>query len=209
MSAGTDPLLDESLALEVRDFYSTVSLYSVSAYHEESISDERPYSYRLEELPAPDASFYTDRSTHIITIDIDESGNGTFSDSFQYRGAADRDIAIENQESTRTRTDSSILWVGTNAYSNSGASVGDDIEFSIETSLQSDLNIKQEGTISRQNRGMSSGDYEQELVYSLIGNRLDDSVTCQVVSGTLTNELSYSRCTKNSSRYGDYCLQRE
>jgi len=190
--AGSNPLSNEALQLEVRESYFVNTLIPASSYYEQSISDERPYSFQIEELPPADASFNSDRRTHIVTIEIDELGNGTVSDRFRFAGAADRDITIENQEATRTNTGSSILWAGTYERTNSGAAVGDEIGFSIETRSVSDVSRKQDGTVSRHNYGMSNGSFEQELVYSLIGNRLNDSTGCQAVSGTITDEITYT-----------------
>jgi len=185
-------LSNEALQLEVRESYFVNTLIPTSSYYEQSISDERPYSFQIEELPPADASFNSDRRTHIVTIEIDELGNGAVSDRFRFAGAADRDITIENQEATRTNTGSSILWAGTYERTNSGAAVGDEIDFSIETRSVSDVTRKQDGTVSRHNYGMSNGSFEQELVYSLIGNRLNDSTGCQAISGTITDEISYT-----------------
>ena len=190
--AGSNPFSNEALQLEVRESYFVNTLIPVSSYYEQSISEERPYSFQIEELPPADASFNSDRRTHIVTIEIDEFGNGTVSDRFRFAGAADRDITVENQEATRTNTGSSILWAGTYERTNSGAAVGDEIDFSIETRSVSDVTRKQDGTVSRHNYGMSNGSFEQELVYSLIGNRLNDSTGCQAISGTITDEISYT-----------------
>ena len=151
--AGSNPLSNEALQLEVRESYFVNTLIPASSYYEQSISDERPYSFQVEELPPADASFNSDRRTHLVTIEIDELGNGTVSDRFRFAGAADRDITIENQEATRTNTGSSILWAGTYERTNSGAAVGDEIDFSIETRSVSDVTRKQDGTVSRHNYG--------------------------------------------------------
>jgi hypothetical protein len=190
--ADTNPLLDEAQQLEVRESYVVTSLIPVSSYYEASISNARPYSFLIEDLPPVDASFYTDRRTHVVTIEIDDMGNGIFSDNYRFAGAADRDITIENQEGTRTNTGSSILWTGTYNRSNTGAGVSDDIEFSNETWSIDNTARKQNGSVIRQNNGNSSGSYEQELTYSLVGDRLEDSTNCQAITGTITDEITYT-----------------
>lgn len=191
--AGTDPLVNETEALEIRDSYNVGSIFLVSAYHEQSITDERPFSHKLEELPPVDASFNSVRRSHLVTIEIDELGNGIVSDQYQYRDIRDSDITTENQEGTRNKTENSVLWNGTYNRINSGSQVSDDIEFSTETWIISDQTIKQNGTVQRELKGRGALDYEQELSYSLIGKRLDDSDRCMPVSGTVTNKLSYRR----------------
>jgi len=66
--AGSNPLSNEALQLEVRESYFVNTLIPASSYYEQSISDERPYSFQIEELPPADASFNSDRRTHIVTI---------------------------------------------------------------------------------------------------------------------------------------------
>ncbi len=187
--AGTDPLVDESTLLEVRDSLIVQSLNLVSGYYEPRIPEQRPYFEHSEDLPT--TGYYTDRKTHVVTIDIDVDGTGSFSDKYKWAGPANSSVTTRNQVATRTINDRSIIWAGTYLRYQSDAGVGEEMDFTIETVAIDDSSRMQTGTITREDSGVSAG-IVQSLTYSLTGKIKEDLTHCEPTSGTVTNDVAYN-----------------
>lgn len=187
--AGTDPLVDESALLEVRDSIVVQSVNLVSGYYETRIPEQRPYFEHSEIVPT--TGFYTDRETHIVTIDIDANGTGSFSDKYQWAGPANSYVTTRNQVATRTVNDRSIIWAGAYLRYQSDAGVGEEMDFTIETVAIDDSTRIQNGTITREDSGVSAG-IIQSLTYSLTGKIKEDLTHCEPTSGTVTNDVAYN-----------------
>lgn len=185
---GTNPLVNEDALLDLRDTYFVNSIIPVSEYYELRVPESRPYFEYSEEFPTTD--FYTDRTTHVISININQLGTGSFSDRYRFAGAANRDITIINQEASRTKTENSIVWGGTYERSNSGSGVANDISFSIETKKTDQTTFLQTGHIEREETGVSNG-IVQSLSYSLAGSVGSETTLCEPTTGTVTNNTRY------------------
>lgn len=190
--AGTNPHVNENALLDVRDTYFVNSIFPVSEYYEVRIPDSRPYFEYSEEFPTTD--FYTDRRTHVISININELGTGSISDRYRFAGAADRDITIINQDASRTNSDNSIIWVGNYKRSNSGSGVANDIAFTVETKKLDQTTFLQTGHVEREETGVSNG-IVQSLTYSLAGSVGTETTLCEPTSGTVTNNARYIHST--------------
>lgn len=187
--AGTNPLLDESVALEVRESFGAGGKLAFRAAEIESmIGGTRPFNLRVELLP--EGGYTTDRTTHIVTIDLDGAGTGTVSDEYRFAEQRDIDVTTRNQYATRTNTGSSIIWMGSYYRYNSSAAVRDESEYTIETTDVDALTRFQSGTIKTQ--GSPYSDNNRVVSYSLTGTPIQGSAYCEPATGTYVNEVDYS-----------------
>ena len=103
--AGTDPELDASLLLEVRDTVLLSSNIFITEYFSRKIPSERPYSQSYSETPTiSDDGPPWGGPTLNGDIAVDINGTGTFYDFYQYRPL---DTSI--QSATRSRIGTTTL----------------------------------------------------------------------------------------------------
>ncbi len=177
--AGTNPLLDESALLEVRESldFSVIGIYSINSY-EARIPEQRPYFEHKDESA-------NCCSTSIATIDIDESGTGSyFTESVH---TVSFDTTTSRQTGTRTTTDNSITWDGTSYWYNSGAAVGNNSEFNYTTTLLEGSQRSIVGSIQINSQGRSDPD-DSYIEFSLFGDVIEGTQRCAPVSGTVSRE---------------------
>lgn len=183
--AGGNPFIDEAAGIEVRGFVSVGDIQRASERYETSIPETRPYFEHSEvDTPLTFEPEFSIGLTHIVTIDIDANGTGTFSDKyFQFQPINRRTI---NQVATRTFSDNAIQWVGEYYYYDSSAHVGYDTTFDIRTTAIDETTRQQEGVVDFDVIGGSAK--PRETSYSLIGEIIEDTPDCQPVSGTITHD---------------------
>ena len=197
--AGTDPLLDESLELEVRETYSGPVfpialdvLDRVSGFYESLTTAARPYYVQTEVLPPEDADPHSDRITQTVNIDLDGSGSGTFSDNY-LRVEPSNNHSID-KVATRTNSEGAIRWAGTYNRYDSSAAVGEAIEFTTETPVMDGQMRRQEGVIDRLSTGSASeSNTPINISYTLTGTVIDNSSDCEPNAGsmTITSDTQY------------------
>lgn len=187
---GTDPLLDETTQLEVRESYHDLTipeavgaLNYISGYFEEILPGQRPYSEQSEfDQPFVRVPF-TAGESQAVMIDIDENGNGSYSDLSR---SEDFDtVHVENRVATRTNTDNVITWAGNNEFSDSSAGITTITDFNTETRLLDTQERRQTGVIERMRRGYGD-DGTVRITYTLTGSVIDSSSLCEATAGTVT-----------------------
>ncbi len=207
--AGTDPLVDESASLEVRDPSSPMVLQYVnlisapSAYFESSIPDERPYFEDWEEVDPP-PEFWNGgpwNQRRQSTIDIDAAGNGTFN-YFSRKQYVFGNSDSLTREGTRTRTDGSIRWTGSYQLFNSDAGCYlDSVHFDSQTTRTAEGLVTQNG---EQSHSVLCGRNEGAVItYSLTGIEIDESDNCEATSGTLSVRPVFSSTRIYTKAPGD------
>jgi len=181
--AGTNPLLDESALLDVRESldFSTIGNYSLNFY-ESRIPEERPYLEQLEES----LNCCVTRTTN---IDIDESGTGTyFIESIQ---SVNFDTTTSRETGARTTSENSIAWNGTSYWFNSGAAVGRNNEFNYTTTLLEGSQRSIVGSIRINSPGTSDPN-DSFIEFSLIGEVIEGTQRCAPVSGMVSREFFHN-----------------
>lgn len=78
-----------------------------------------------------DYSRYTPGKSDVLTINLDDSGSGTFYDYYKYEEPVD--VTVETTETTRTNTGMSIVVSDSYIRTNSGAGVRTDNKYITET----------------------------------------------------------------------------
>jgi len=202
--AGNNPLVDESLSLDIReslgfDTQRTVSLISErSELFEVFIPDERPYFEDEQTVTPhefPNWGTLFDRTT--FTIDIDATGNGTFTD-FERIEHDPGDHTTVSMEGTRTKSDTSIQWSGSSfRFSRQAACNPFDDEFSFEISTTDADLIGLDGV--QMHRGnCSSLDDNLDISYSITGVRIAESEFCEATAGTITGRSVFSSTNEHT-----------
>lgn len=204
---GTDPLLDTTTQLEVRESYhdetileAVGALTYISGYYEAILSKQRPYSEQSEfDQPFVRVPF-TPGEYQTVSIDIDEQGTGSYSDM---SGNEDfQNVHVENNVATRTNTDNSIIWKGTDEFSDSSAGLVTNTDFTTETQLLDTQERRQTGVIDRTRSGYGA-DGSVRISYTITGSVIDESSTCEVTAGTITydrgiDSVGISTISKNT-----------
>ena len=179
---GTNPLLDESALLDVRESldFSTIGHYSVNLY-EALMPEERPYFEHIDES-------VNCCGTKIITIDIDESGTGTYFTEHTHTDVFDKgDKTTSRATGTRTVSETSIAWDGNSYWYNSGAAVGSNHKFNYTTTLLDGLQRSFVGSIHLNSQGRNDPD-DSYIEFSLFGEVIEGTQRCAPVSGTVSRE---------------------
>ena len=187
--AGNDPLVDESLSLEIRDSLNSegqramVLIGIYSQRFETAIPDERPYFDDQEMVvPMPESDIFAERTQ--LTIDIDTSGNGTYYNFSQVQYSPS-DFTNLSQEGTRTRTDSSVQWTGLfRSYSAGGSCNLDNVTFTIETDRLDGGLIRQE-SVQNHNANCSTSNDMIGITYAVTGVTVGESEFCEAITGTI------------------------
>ena len=105
----------------------------ISSYYEAILPKQRPYSEQSEfDQPFVRVPFIPGESQAVM-IDIDEQGTGSFTDVS--RSEDFDNVHVGNRVATRTDSDSSITWTGTDEFSDSSAGLSMTIDFTTETQL--------------------------------------------------------------------------
>lgn len=190
---GTDPLLDETTQLSVRESYhddtileAVGALSYISSYYEEVLPRQRPYSEQSEVDQPFVRDPFTPGESSSVMIDIDEQGTGRYSDLF--RSEDFDNVHVENRVATRTNTDKVITWTGRDEFSDSSAGLSTNTDFTTETQLLDTQERRQTGVIDRTRSGYGQ-DGTIRLSYSLTGSVIDSSSRCEPTAGT----ISYDR----------------
>jgi len=187
--AGTDPLVDDRVQLEVRDSLETfgvnLSINKISGFYESLLPAERPYYVQIDESGPFVAKPFTLGFANNVNIDIDESGTGSFSDKYSTNEPSNNRVNFKI--ATRTNADGFITWAGTYAQNDSSAAVGEDIEFTLKSSVNSTQERTQEGVFERHDRN-SSYRHKHEVTYSLTGKIIENTTMCEPFAGTIVNQ---------------------
>lgn len=183
LSVGSNPFVDESLPIEVRESIHVVNVDVVSRFYEKSTPSDRPFFKPTEEnTPLTTDPVVSYGVTHIVTIDLDDNGTGTFSDKYVRTEPSNRHTI--NQVATRTHTDNTVQWAGEFYQYAYSAHVGTDLKFYISTKALDEWTRQQEGWIDDDDIGYRRP--STEVSYSLIGKVVEDSSNCQPVAGSIT-----------------------
>lgn len=177
--AGTNPLIDENALLDVRESpdFSTVGNYSFGFY-ESQIPEQRPYFEHIDES-------VNCCTTRIFTIDIDETGTGTyFSENVQ---TVRFDTTTSRETGTRITSENSIAWNGISYWFNRGAAVGSNREFDFTTTLLDGSQRSIEGSILLNSQGTGNPN-DSIFEFSLIGEVIEGTERCVPVSGSISRE---------------------
>jgi len=188
--AGNDPLIDESLSLEIRDrpdrlgATAVLNLSTYSGFHEAYIPDERPYFEDINVLTPVEFNGESFNDSISSTIDIDAEGNGTLAKSEVTRESVSYFTSID-QEGTRTNTGTSIQWASTHSRFNIELGCRVERQFRSETRRVSERSLAQVGF---QHHGDCFGDARDiyDITYSLTGAVVDNSSLCEATTGTFT-----------------------
>lgn len=187
---GTDPLLDETTQLEIRESYHDLTipeavgaLSYISSYYEEILPEQRPYSEQSEVDQPFVRDPFTPGESRSVMIEIDEQGTGSYSDLSTNE---DFDtVHVENRVATRTNTDNVITWMGTDEFSDSSAGIATNTDFTTETQLLETQQRRQTSVIERMRSGYGA-DGTVRITYTLTGSVIDSSSMCEATAGTLT-----------------------
>ena len=188
LQAGTDPFVDEE-GTPLENFPGGTefsepldTLSRASRFFEADTPAERPYIERLEERPDGDGEFL-EGITRTLSIDIDESGNGTFADDFSEITPAG--IKELERTATRSRGAGSVTWEGSYTLVDQSDGLRETIEFTTETRRPNERTYRQDGTVYRDFSATFSR--EDEIAYSVSGGDSGQGEgTCDIVAGTIT-----------------------
>ena len=194
LQAGTDPFVDEE-GTPLESFPGGTgfsepldTLLRASGFFEKDTPAERPYTERTEERSDGDGESSGD-ATRTVAIDIDEAGNGTFSDdSSELTPAGLREL---ERTATRTRGEGSVTWEGSYTRVDQSDSLRERIEFTTETRRPDERTYRQDGTVYRDFAATFSR--EDEITYGVSGvdgGRGDG--TCDIVAGTIVIDELYN-----------------
>jgi hypothetical protein len=199
---GTDPEVVQIVKEGLPEFREVNSLWGInpmrslsraSGYYEPRIPAQRPYTEHSEFYLPYERDVYEFNwpleVTHSISIDIDESGTGTFSD--KHRTWEPSNIHRINQVATRTETDDSITWTGGFYEIDSSAHRGIDLQFWTETRIIDEQTRWQQGTVSRLGIGLGLSVDTIDVSYTLTGTVSDDNSYCVPDFGTMTFTAVY------------------
>lgn len=187
---GTNPLLDETTQLEVRESYHDLTipeavgaLSYISSYYEEILPEQRPYSEQSEFDQLFVRVPFTPGESQAVMIEIDAQGTGSYSNLSR---SEDFDtVHVENRVAARTIADSAITWMGTDEFSDTSAGLSKTTDFTIETQLLENGQRRQTGMIERTRSGYGD-DGTVSISYTLTGSVIDSSARCEATAGTLT-----------------------
>ncbi len=205
--AGTDPEVVQVIKEGLREFSEPYSFWGInpmrslsraSGYYEPRIPAQRPYTEQSEYfLPYDPDNFTYDPDIHefnwplevtnTISIDIDESGTGNFSDT--QRTWEPTNTHTTEQIATRTETDDVITWAGIFYEIDTSAYRGIDLQFSTTTRIIDEQTRWQQGTVSRAAIGLPINPVD--VSYTLTGTVSDDNSYCSPDFGTLTFTAEY------------------
>ena len=212
--AGTDPEVVQVIKEGLREFSEPYSdwginpmrsLSTASGYYEPRIPLLRPYTEQSTSfLPYDPDNFVYDPDIHefnwplevrqTISIEIDESGTGSFSDT--HRTWEPSNTHTTEQIATRTETDDAITWAGSFYELDSSAYRGIDLQFSTTTRIIDEQTRWQQGTVSRAAIGLPINPID--ISYTLTGTVSDDNSYCSPDFGTLTFTAEYQIQTSSS-----------
>jgi hypothetical protein len=116
-----------------------------------------------------------------LTIDIDESGTGSFSDTYERTVYESRSV---NKNAIRTSTDNSVIWTGTSDRYDEASGVRYDIAFTTETTVIDEQTRRQDGVIDSHHHGIDIG--TRHISYTLTGKIISDSPWCEAIAGAIT-----------------------
>lgn len=185
--AGTNPLVDESALLDIRESldFSVIGNYSVN-YYEARLPEQRPYFEHIEE--SEDCC-----STKTITIDINEFGTGTYFTENTGVDVFDRgDKTTTRNTATRTVSEASLTWEGIAYWYNSGAAVGTNNKFNFTTTVLEGLQRSLVGTLYLNSQGTGNPN-DSNIVFSLTGEVIEGTERCAPVSGMVSREYYRQR----------------
>ena len=188
---GTDPLVDEASLLEIRDS-AGVSLSFITDSFESRIPNERPYNeYYEEQLVRHEGGRPPSGAAHTIDISIDESGNGTLSDS-RLEGVGISPLRT-SYTGTRTHAENSIQWDGKRQTSQ------DFLDLYITTSSVNTVSLIDDRTRKYEETYRYNYDTSDESTYTiqtqieLIGEVVDGTPFCQPIAGTVVSDTTSPR----------------
>ena len=189
LRAGLNALVNDTVDLETRELTRLPEelrlISAMSGNYEHMIPAERPYFLHTEiDTPLIYEPVVTDGISHVVTIDIDESGNGSVSDKYLRTETSNRQF--RNRVATRSQTDNAITWQGTDYWLGSSAYRGEDVDFTITSEVIDEVTRTQEGIIHKEDIG--TGEPHKDVSYALTGIVVDDSTWCEPVAGSMVYE---------------------
>lgn len=168
--AGSDPTVDESSILEIRDSatISEGSRISVSTDLESLVSQERPISFHFSEQLEGNRTILQD-------IQIDLAGNGTLVSNWS------AGCVYKNLSGTRTHVDNSITWEATQTHD-------DDCDFIHTTNLTNTITVIDESTRTfvEEMNARYAGTFTDSWQAStqITGQLVDGTSLCEAIAGT-------------------------
>jgi len=191
LNAGTDPLVDESTLIDLRETFLNEDRIVFRAGEVESmIPSDRPYFENTEIIPDngnldvhPEFGL-----TSIITIDIDESGSGSFSD-FQQELVSETEFSTITTNATRDKREDAVSIRGTYEEIVDGESI-DTSEFFIETWIVDEQTRGQVGDDDTLNSNV-----ERFIIYGLVGRVIEGTDECEPISGDVIEALFDDQAT--------------
>jgi len=191
--AGSDPLLDESTLLEVRDF--VVFNYAITASHnfESRLSEVRPYIESFE-TSLPPVEFYPEIETHTVDININAFGDGTLFDRFVHgRSGNSRSL-----RGTRFATNDSVTWTGTWGFFNRQANGNvTNLDFTNTVTYVDSTTRDYTDVINATRSEFYFRNWQ--IATNLRGNLIEGSRLCQPVSGNVSMEVRTNATTGSVS----------
>lgn len=187
--AGTDPLVNDLTALEVRDSVllgrDTFSFETVAR----KIPKERPFSLYFEDLP-PEPEVGTVFHT-TISIELDESGNGAYSESVLKRSSGIRENDALELNATRVNTGESIMLDGVLRLSNGEQDYEKGYRFSNVISRVASDKYSYTGE-STTAHNYTSPSWERST-YNLTVKANEDADYCIPIAGTIEHDDIFNR----------------
>ncbi len=192
--AGSDPLIDESVALEVRDIRYTnvpkVTLLEISGAFEATLPSNRPYFMQAEvDEPLKDGQPFAIKRSELI--DIDASGNGSYS-FVEALSRSGEFIEVKNV-ATRTQIGNAVTWQGNDYWYDYSPHRGEDIDFTIVSTVVDAETRTQTGSISKRTIGGWEDSYD--FTYELSGKIEANSSRCEPLAGTITRPGEFELST--------------
>jgi len=175
----------DSVQAELRENYFDFDFQLRTDTYESQVPDERPYFEHLDIMPGdlPDGPPPPLGITQTLTIDIDESGNGTHNE-FSRNFLSSNSVTTWNYAATRTHAGDSVSWVGESDRSFNG-DVSEFFTSSVETERVDARALRAEGAYSFLRTGVSPV-FFTDIEYALTGDPIADSASCEPVSGLVT-----------------------
>ena len=192
--SGTDPLVDEDVLLEVRDFVVINYAVTASSNFESRITEDRPYTESFD-TSLPPVEFQPEIETHSVDISINDFGDGTLFDRFTH-GLSGNSRTLRG---TRFNDDGSVTWTGTWDFFNRQANGN-------STSLDITNTVTYVDSTTRDYTDVVSATRSEfyfrswQIASNLRGNIIEGSRLCEPVSGNVSMEVRTNATTGSASR---------
>ena len=182
-----DGISNLSAAIRAKDWLDRITrdihfiISTQSSNFEPFLAADRPYQVDSEEIVPFDLGGFMLENITRETIDIDESGTGSFAGFYQ-EDHTPADTTTLDHSATRTNTGNSIIWSGSAFIDLSGQIHTTTNNFTLETRKIDDLIFQQDAEFDFR----SSSIPQVNMTYSLTGGSSDRPMNCQTTAGTLS-----------------------